>query len=81
MTNLVIDFEFGEYRTRDMPDWRKLHPEKVCREEIVTEVWTPGGWMNEYEYCWNAKVRGFDKCWVHLTPEQKRDFRARATHD
>ena len=58
------------------PDWRELHPGKVCQEEIVTEEWCAGGWMPEYSYCWNAKVHGYDKCWVHLTTEQRKEFRA-----
>ena len=64
-----MDFIEGE------PDWRERHPEKVCNEEMVSYDWCPGGWFPEYTYCWNAKVRGLDKCWAHLSAEQKREYR------
>jgi hypothetical protein len=62
------------------PDWRELNPEKVCGQETTTYIYhCELGYEPEYSYCWNAKVHGFDKCWTHLTTEQKREFHARKT--
>ena len=53
-------------------EWRWLHPEKVCDEDMTTYSYYDAP---EYMRCWNAKVRGFDKCWVHLGSEQKAAYR------
>ena len=51
-----------------------MHPERICLEDM-----TEYSYYHEPDYwnCINAKVHGFDKCWVHLTREQKREYMAR----
>ena len=58
------------------PMWQFEHPEKVCGEDMTHYIYHAElGYEPEYEQCWNAKVHGFDKCWVHLTREQKKAYR------
>ena len=48
-----------------------MHPHRICLEDMTEYSYYDGP---DYWNCINAKVHGYDKCWVHLTLDQKREF-------
>ena len=66
-------FERGEEEVPEK-DHYLMHPERICLEDMTTySLYGPPDYLD----CINAKVHGFDKCWVHLTRDQKREYMAR----